>query len=137
LIAKADDGYSKSELVKCGPLRQHHPSGRFAMIVTVFRSRLMPGMREDYVALVDRMAELAATMPGYISHKGFFAEDGERCTIVEFESEEAQRAWRMNAEHREAQRKARDIYYAAYSVQICEVKRESKFDRNTQGQAAE
>ena len=56
------------------------------MIVTVFRSRLMPDAREDYVALVDRMVELAATMPGYISHKGFFAEDGERCTVVEFES---------------------------------------------------
>ena len=107
------------------------------MIVTVFRSRLMPDVREDYVALVDRMVELAATMPGYISHKGFFAEDGERCTIVEFESEEAQRAWRMNPEHRDAQRKARDIYYSAYSVQVCEVKREAKFDRNKQGQAAE
>jgi heme-degrading monooxygenase HmoA len=107
------------------------------MIVTVFRSRLMPDARDDYLALVDRMAELAASMPGYISHKGFFAEDGERCTIVEFESEEAQRAWRMNPEHREAQRKARDIYYATYSVQICEVKREAKFDRSKQGQAAE
>ena len=59
------------------------------MIVTVFRSRLMPGVREDYVARVDRMVEIAATMPGYISHKGFFAEDGERVSIVEFESEEA------------------------------------------------
>ena len=46
------------------------------MIVTVFRSRLMPNVREEYVALVDRMVELAATMPGYISHKGFFSEDG-------------------------------------------------------------
>src|SRR3974390_3392029 len=100
------------------------------MIVTVFRSRLMPGVREDYITLVDRMVELAQSMPGYISHKGFFAEDGERCTIVEFESEEAQRAWRMNPEHREAQRKARDIYYAAYSVQVCEVKRSSKFERD-------
>jgi heme-degrading monooxygenase HmoA len=107
------------------------------MIVTVFRSRLMPGLREEYVSLADRMAEVAATMPGYISHKGFFADDGERCTIVEFESEETQRAWRMNAEHREAQRKGRDIYYAAYSVQICEVKREASFDRNNQGKAAE
>jgi heme-degrading monooxygenase HmoA len=107
------------------------------MIVTVFRSRLMPDVREDYVALVDRMVELASSMPGYISHKGFFAEDGERCTIVEFESEEAQRAWRMNAEHRNAQRKAREIYYEAFSLQICELKRESKFDRNAKGQAAE
>jgi heme-degrading monooxygenase HmoA len=137
LIWIDDDGYSKSELVESRQLRQHRASGRFAMIVTVFRSRLMPDAREDYIALVDRMVELAASMPGYISHKGFFAEDGERCTIVEFESEEAQRAWRMNPEHREAQRKARDIYYAAYSVQVCEVKREAKFDRSKQGQAAE
>jgi heme-degrading monooxygenase HmoA len=99
------------------------------MIVTVFRSRLMPGVREEYVTLVDRMIELASTMPGYISHKGFFAEDGERVTIVEFESEEAQRAWRMHPEHRDAQRKAREIYYQDYSVQVCQVIRETSFKR--------
>jgi len=107
------------------------------MIVTVFRSRLMPGFKEEYIALVDRMVELAKATPGYISHKGFFADDGERVTIVEFESEEAQRAWRMHPEHRDAQRKGREIYYASYSVQVCEVKRESKFDRNARGMAAE
>ena len=97
------------------------------MIVTVFRSRLMPGVREDYLALVDRMSELAKTMPGYISHKGFFADDGERVTVVEFESEEGMRAWRMNPEHRAAQKKAREIYYETYSIQVCEVKRAAKF----------
>jgi len=107
------------------------------MIVTVFRSRLMPGLQEEYVALVERMVKLAQATPGYIGHKGFFAEDGERCTIVEFESEEGQRAWRMNPEHREAQKKGRDIYYETYSLQICEVKRETKFDRNARKQAAE
>jgi heme-degrading monooxygenase HmoA len=107
------------------------------MIVTVFRSRLMPGLQDEYVTLVNRMIELASSMPGYISHKGFFADDGERCTIVEFESEEAQRAWRMHPEHREAQRKAREIYYETYSVQVCEVKRVSKFERRAQGLAAE
>ncbi len=106
------------------------------MIVTVFRSRLMPDLREEYVALVDRMVELASSMPGYISHKGFFAEDGERCTIVEFELEETQRAWRMHPEHRDAQRAGRDIYYETYSLQICELKREAKFDRNASGEVA-
>ncbi|HZT27376.1 MAG TPA: antibiotic biosynthesis monooxygenase [Pseudolabrys sp.] len=101
------------------------------MIVTVFRSRLKPGLKDEYLALVERMADLATKMPGYISHKGFFAEDGERCTIVEFESEEAQRAWRMHPEHREAQKRGREIYYSSYSLQICEVKRESKFDLST------
>ncbi len=102
------------------------------MIITVFRSRLREGKREEYIALVERMAALAKTMPGYISHKGFFAEDGERVTVVEFEHEEGMRAWRMNAEHREAMKKARDIYYEEYSLQVCELVRESKFNRAKQ-----
>ena len=69
------------------------------MIVTVFRSRLRPGVREEYVALVEKIAAVARTMPGYISHKGFFADDGERVTIVEFEHEEGMRAWRTNPDH--------------------------------------
>ena len=97
------------------------------MIVTVFRSRLAPGLKDEYVALANRMNEIAKTIPGYISHKGFFAEDGERVTVVEFEDEEAMRAWRMHPEHRAAQKLARERFYAEYSVQICEVKRESRF----------
>ena len=52
------------------------------------------------------MQQIARTIPGYISHKGFWAEDGERVTIVEFEHEEGQRAWRMHPEHLEAQKLA-------------------------------
>ena len=48
------------------------------MIVTVFRSRLKPGVKDEYVALATRMAEIAVAMPGYVSHKGFWADDGER-----------------------------------------------------------
>jgi heme-degrading monooxygenase HmoA len=97
------------------------------MIVTVFRSRLRPGVREDYVALVEKIAAVARTMPGYISHKGFFADDGERVTIVEFEHEEGMRAWRTNPEHIAAQKLARTKYYTEYNVQICRLERESKF----------
>jgi heme-degrading monooxygenase HmoA len=97
------------------------------MIVTVFRSRLRPGVREEYVALVEKMAAIARTMPGYISHKGFFADDGERVTIVEFEHEEGLRAWRTNPDHIAAQKLARTKYYTEYNVQICRLERESKF----------
>ena len=97
------------------------------MIITVFRSRLRPGVRDEYAAWVERMNELARTMPGYISHKGFFADDGERVTIVEFEHEEGLRAWRTNREHIAAQKLAREKYYTEYSVQICTLDRESKF----------
>ena len=98
------------------------------MLVTVFRSRLRPGVHEEYVALVEKIAAIARTMPGYISHKGFFADDGERVTIVEFEHEEGLRAWRTNPEHIEAQKLARQKYYTAYHVQVCTLDRESKFN---------
>src|SRR6185312_8107964 len=84
--------------IESGRLRHNGRQPRTPpMIVTVFRSRLMPGLKDEYLALVERMNELAQATPGYISHKGFFAEDGERCTIVEFEHEEGQKAWRTNA----------------------------------------
>jgi heme-degrading monooxygenase HmoA len=107
-----------------------------AMIVTVFRSRLRPGVRDEYLALVNRMAELAATMPGYISHKGFFADDGERVTVVEFESQEGMRTWRMHPEHRAAQRKARELYYSEYNLQVCELVRQSTFKHDEAAQPA-
>ncbi len=97
------------------------------MIVTVFRSRLRPGLRDEYVALAGRMTELARTMPGYISHKDFLAEDGERVAIVEFANEEGLRAWRTNPEHVAAQKLARQKYYIEYHIQVCTLDRESKF----------
>jgi heme-degrading monooxygenase HmoA len=97
------------------------------MIVTVFRSRLKPGTGEDYRIMLRRMIELAETMPGYISHKSFSAEDGERVTIVEFEHEEGQRAWRTNAEHHAAQKLARQKYYTEYHIQVCTLDRETRF----------
>jgi len=97
------------------------------MLVTVFRSRLQPGVRDEYVALVDRMTEIARTMPGYISHKDFFAHDGERVAIVEFEHEEGLRAWRSNPEHLAAQRLARQKFYSEYHIQVCTLERESTF----------
>ena len=97
------------------------------MIVTVFRSRVKPEAQEEYANWADRMSELARQMPGYISHKGFVAEDGERVTIVEFESEEAQRAWSAQREHVEAKKKGRSSFYSEYRIQICTVQRDSSF----------
>ncbi|MBM3527784.1 MAG: antibiotic biosynthesis monooxygenase [Alphaproteobacteria bacterium] len=106
------------------------------MIVTVFRSRLMPGLKDEYVALVERMVELARATPGYLSHKGFFADDGERCTIVEFADEKGQEAWRTNAEHMAAQRLGRQKYYEAYDIQVCNVLHEAHFKRDAAAKAA-
>jgi heme-degrading monooxygenase HmoA len=97
------------------------------MVVTVFRSRLNPGVQDEYGPMAARMSVLAKSMPGYISHKGFVAEDGERVTIVEFENDEALQAWSRNAEHVEAKQKGRTSFYSEYRVLTCQVIRERSF----------
>ena len=99
------------------------------MIVTVFRSRVKPELQQEYIQWVGRMNALASQMPGYVSHKGFMAEDGERVTIVEFESEAAHRAWAVHPEHVAAQRKGRQDFYLEYRIQVCQVQRENAFSR--------
>ena len=97
------------------------------MIVTVFRSRLRDEHRAAYLALAPKMAELARGMPGYLSHKAFVAEDGERVTVVEFADLASQQAWATHVDHMAAQQQGRTSFYAEYSIQVCEVVRESRF----------
>ena len=75
------------------------------------------------------MSELAKKMPGHVSHKWFTAPDGERVTIVEFEDEEAQRAWATHAEHMDAKKKGRADFYLEYRVQVCNVVRDTGFGK--------
>ncbi len=75
--------------------------------------------------MAEQMSELAQTMPGYISHKTFAAEDGERVTIVEFESMEGQREWSRNSEHGKAKKLGKEKFYSEYKIQICEVIRQA------------
>jgi heme-degrading monooxygenase HmoA len=99
------------------------------MIVTLIRSRLKPEAREEYMELSARMSALVKGMPGHISHKGFVAEDGEKVTIVEFESEEAQRAWSVHPEHVDAKKKGRRNFFSEYRVQVCRVDRETAYPK--------
>ena len=94
------------------------------MIVTIFRSRLNPGAEDEYGPLAKHTSELARKIPGYISHKGFFAEDGERVTIVEFESEEALSVWRAHPEHAKAKKQGIQSLFSDYKFQICSVIRD-------------
>jgi heme-degrading monooxygenase HmoA len=95
------------------------------MIVTVFRSRLNSSMQEEYGRWATRMSELAREMPGYLSHKGFVAADGERVTIVEFATEAALRPWATHPEHVAAKRLGREQFFSEYRVQVCSVLRDS------------
>ena len=98
-------------------------------MVVFFRSELRDGAdRDKYRDENRRLSAMAAAMPGFVSAKVFTAADGDRVTIVTFESEDSLRAWRELPDHVAAQERGRDEYYRSYSTQICKVVRESWFE---------
>jgi heme-degrading monooxygenase HmoA len=99
------------------------------MVVTIFRSRLRPEHADEYAGWAKRMHDLAMDMPGFVGIKTFTADDGERVSIVEFESEEAHSAWRNHLAHREAQRLGRERFYSEFRIQVCAVERAYDFKR--------
>jgi heme-degrading monooxygenase HmoA len=97
------------------------------MMVIVFRNRLNQGVDDEYGVHASRVFEIAQRMPGFVSSKDFAADDGERCTVIEFASPEELLAWRMQADHDSAQEEGRRRYFEQYSLQVCELVRESRF----------
>ena len=90
-------------------------------VVTVFRSRLRDDVHSEYAETAALMSSLATAMPGYVEHKAFTADDGERVTLVTFTDRESHDAWRTHADHRAAQRRGREALYATYSLQVADV----------------
>ena len=102
---------------------------RPSQVVTIFRSRLRPEAADEYHATAERMVELARVQPGFVDIKTFEADDGERVSLVTFESADAQRAWREHPEHRAAQRRGREAFYATYDITVCAIAHERHFRR--------
>jgi heme-degrading monooxygenase HmoA len=101
--------------------------GEDARIVTVFRSRLRPEVDEEYRELAARMEARARAMPGLVDFKTFTAEDGERVSIVVFDSWGHHEAWRTDEEHRVAQGRGRAELYETYAVQVAREIRHRRF----------
>ena len=100
------------------------------MVVIVFRSRLVPDVdRAAFDELDKRMYSIVSEMPGFVSERSYSSADGERLTVVEFESVETLEAWRRNPEHRAAQIEGRERFYAEYTNIVCEEVRRSSFKK--------
>lgn len=75
-----------------------------------------------YAEMAQRMAELAAQQPGYLGMES--AREGLGITVSYWESLEAIRNWKQNAEHQEAQRLGHQQWYSSFRVRIAKVERE-------------
>jgi len=100
------------------------------MMIVVFRSRLSGEAGADYRDTADAMLARARDMPGFLEFKQFRADDGERLSLIRWESAETLRVWADDPEHRDAQRRGRERWYTAYTIDVAEVVRTSRFARS-------
>ena len=101
------------------------------MVVAIFRARIREGRTQEYYALAEEMANIARSLPGFISWKGYTNEDGERVSVHEWESAECLAAWRNHPEHVKAQELGRERFYDEYTLYVCDRPRESRFVRES------
>jgi heme-degrading monooxygenase HmoA len=98
------------------------------MVIVLIRTALRdPVDLPAYEQTATRMDEIVRTIPGFVSVKDYVADDGERISMVCFESQQSLTAWREHPEHVVAQRRGKQEFYASYDVRICEVVRAYDF----------
>ena len=79
---------------------------------------------EGYAQTAQRMEELAAQQPGYLGFESARGADGFGISISYWDSLDAIRAWKANAEHRIAQETGRERWYTQYNLRVCRVEYE-------------
>ena len=97
------------------------PPPYYAVIFTNLRSAI----DEGYAKTAERMAELALQQPGFLGMESVRNELG--ITISYWESLEAIKNWKNNAEHLIAQQSGRDVFYTKYKTRIAKVERDYDF----------
>ncbi len=100
--------------------------------VVVFTSQRTHGDDDAYVAIADRMVELARVQPGFLGIESARGEDGVGITVSYWQSADAIRAWHAEAEHREAQRLGYERWYAWFRLRVCLVERAYEWENLAQ-----
>ena len=93
----------------------------------VFTSRRTKMHEDEYYQATERMVALAQTIPGYLGMESARDAEGVGITVSYWESEEAIRDWRENAEHLVVQRMGRDRFYDWYEIRVARVERATSF----------
>lgn len=95
----------------------------------VFTSRRETDDGRDYGVTAERMLELVAAQPGFLGVESVRDATGLGITVSYWSSREAIRAWRDVLEHRAAQARGRDDWYAGFELRICKVESARSFRR--------
>lgn len=76
-----------------------------------------------YAEMADRMVKLAAEQPGFLGVESARDDSGFGITVSYWESEEAIRNWKANAEHQTAQARGKSEWYQHFMTRVAKVER--------------
>ena len=93
----------------------------FAVIFTSKHTNNISG----YSEMANTMEQLAKLQKGFLGIESARNEVG--ITVSYWDSLEAIKNWKMNAEHLLAQKLGKDKWYKWYNIKICKVEREYEF----------
>lgn len=94
----------------------------------VFTSRLSGADPEGYAQTAQRMERLASAQAGYLGLESARDGTGLGVTVSYWKTLEDVHAWRDVLEHRAAQARGRDTWYAAFELRICRVESARSFE---------
>jgi heme-degrading monooxygenase HmoA len=92
------------------------------MYVVIFRAKAK-ALDADYLETAARLRDLAIKQFGCLDFVSV-AEGDQEITLSYWPDEESIKRWKAHAEHLRAQELGREKWYAAYAVQIAEIRRE-------------
>lgn len=91
--------------------------------VVVFTNQHRDTSDAAYGVMAEEMKALAKTMPGYLGFESARDENGFGFAISYWESEDAIKNWKQQADHLIAQRRGRSDWYDDYVVRVAKVER--------------
>jgi len=92
-----------------------------AKIIAVFRMYAAQASFDEFEQLYGEMSGIVAAMPGYVSHKVFVADDGERVVVAEWESKDAFLNWDTHPDHKRAKELGKQYLFDSYDVVVADI----------------
>src|SRR6056297_2863136 len=80
-----------------------------------------------YAKMAEEIETLAKKQPGFLAIES--AKDELGITVSYWESLEAIADWKVQMDHKEAQKQGIETWYARYKVRVCRVDREYEFNK--------
>lgn len=96
------------------------------MIAVIFEVEPKPGKRDAYLNIAAELKPLVENIDGFLGIERFesLAAPGKLLSLSLWRDEDAVRAWREMAEHREAQRAGKESLFASYRLRVAHVARD-------------